>query len=75
MVEEIEDDFDIAGAIGNERCREASRVDVECRVPGVVDPGRTGEPVLADNLEVEMQSRARFAPWLVRDIGPSGAHG
>ena len=60
MVEEIEVDLDCVRAIGNERCREAPRVNVERRVPGVVDPGRTGEPVLADNLEIEMQSRAGF---------------
>src|SRR6185369_10087946 len=40
MIEEIEDDLDSAGSVGNERCRETPRIDVESGVPRVIDPGR-----------------------------------
>src|SRR5918912_3878677 len=58
VVEEIEADFDAARAVGNERGREAARIDVERRVPGMVDPGRASEPILADDLRVEVQCGA-----------------
>jgi hypothetical protein len=77
VVEEIEHDFDASRPIGHERRREAARIDVKGRVPGVVDPGGAGEPVLAHDLDVEAKGRAGIAPGLVRNVGPRicDAHG
>ena len=62
------------GPSGTREGREAPRSNVERGVPGVINPGRASEPVLASNLEIEMQGRARFPPRLVRDVGPRGTH-
>src|SRR4051812_41930224 len=74
MVEEIEADLQTARAVGDERGREPACVDVECRVPRMVDPRRAGEPMLADDLGVEVQGGACLAPRFVRNSGPRGAH-
>ena len=74
MIEKIETDLHSARTVGNERTREPAGIDVERGLPGVINPGRAGKPIFANDLRVEMQRRARFAPRLVRDIWPRGAH-
>ena len=62
MIEKIETDLHSARTVGNERTREPAGIDVERGLPGVINPGRTGKPIFANDLRVEMQRRARFAP-------------
>ena len=58
----------------NDRRVEPARAQVEGRVPGMVEPGRVGEPVLADDLEPLMQGLTRLLPRFVGDFGPSMLH-
>src|SRR5215470_731968 len=44
-------------------------------MPGMVDPWRPREPILADDLGIQMQRGTGFAPCLEGDVGPDRVHG
>jgi hypothetical protein len=52
MIKKIEPDFDAPGPVRHERSREAARVHVERRMPGMIYPRRAGEPVFPDDLGI-----------------------
>ena len=63
-----------SGLSQHKRSREAARIDVKRRMPGMVDPGCAGEPVLADDLRIEVQRGAGLAPRSVGNVGPGSSH-
>src|SRR5690606_18769254 len=71
MVDEIENDLDPARAVRNHRCGQSSRRDVERRVPRMVDPRSTRQAILADDLQIEVQRRARVAPRKIVELRPT----
>ncbi len=74
MLDEVEVDVDRSIAERYRRRTEAARRHVESDVPGVVDPGRSGEPDLPDDLGPPVERRAGVLPALVGDSRPGGVH-
>lgn len=68
MIDEIEVDLKCARAIGDRRGRQAVAGDVQRDVPGMIQPGRTRQANLADDLGPGMQRRIGLAPCCGRVI-------
>jgi hypothetical protein len=74
MLYEIEGDLD-ARRIRNKRSRQPACIHAEGRVPGMVDPRRPREPVLAHDLGIKVERGTGVAPCLERDSWPIRPHG
>src|SRR5689334_517110 len=70
VIDEIKLDLEDARAVRDRRGRKAPRGDVKGDMPGMVEPGRTREPDLADNLRPEVKRRAGVAPAGQRQFRP-----
>ena len=57
MIDEIEIDLERSRTIRHRRRRQSARRDVERHMPGMIEPGRSGQPNLADDLGPELQRR------------------
>lgn len=73
VIVEVEQDLD-AGTVMDHRRRQPARRDIEGRMPGVVDPRRVRQPILAGDLEIEVQRRAGVAPAEIVEAGPEVGH-
>jgi hypothetical protein len=74
VTEQIQRDLHPAGTVGDERGRQAARIDVEGGVPGMVQPRRARQPVLADDLGIEMKRRTGLSPGVVGDFRLPSRH-
>ena len=59
---------------GPERWSGRAHRHVQGRMPRMIDPRRSCQPVLANDLHIEMKDGTRFMPGFVRDIGPRSTH-
>ena len=73
MVEKVEGYLHTLRAVWNYGSRQAPCIDVQGRVPRVVQPRRASEPIFADNLGVQVECRTSLAPGFIGDFGPHGA--
>src|SRR5450432_142508 len=72
MIDEVEVDLEAAHAVRNGRGRQSARGDVQCDMPGMIEPRRAREPDLADDLGAQMQRFVSVAPRRGRQLRPWG---
>ena len=72
VVDEIEIDLERPRAVRHRRSRQSARRDVERHMPGMIQPGRFGQPDLADDLGPELQRRTGVTPRRGRQFRPRG---
>ena len=72
VIDEIEVDLERSRAIRYRRRRQPARGDVERHMPGMVQPGRLGQPDFADDLGPEMQRGIGVTPRRGRQFRPRG---
>jgi hypothetical protein len=70
VIDEIEDDFERARAIGDGRRGEPARREVERDVPPMIDQRCQCHPHLADDLGPSVQRLASLAPLRQRQVRP-----
>ena len=70
MVDEVEIDLKGPVAIGDRRGRQPARGDIQCDVPGMIEPWRALKTDLADNLGPQMQRIVGLAPRRGRQFRP-----
>ena len=70
MVDEIEVDLERSRTVRHRRRRQSARRDVERHMPGMIEPGRFGQPDLADDLGPELQRRTGVTPRRRRQFRP-----
>src|SRR3954468_17652046 len=73
MFPEIKGDLS-AGPVRYQRSRQAACIDVQGRMPGMVEPRRSCKSVLAHDLRIDVERGTCLAPLRERDVWPICVH-